>query len=210
MQWDRHAKKTIEGISMPEAPVHFSEMCKDEIFCGLPIFSTRSLLMGWVVENNFLVQNVEEVLIHRGQWLPSSTPKFPDISLIDSHSKINLSDNRVKISFTSNGTSLSAIFIRPRQAADLVSWSFSDEVPDTFNKTYFVSIANGFETEPLKFDLTLKTEGRYDGPLLDITLISIKFDRKNDYTADYKKILERVPDWAFAMNCIAAVTGYVY
>lgn len=46
MQWDRHAKKTIEGISIPEVPVHFTEMCGDEVLCGLPLISSRSLLMG--------------------------------------------------------------------------------------------------------------------------------------------------------------------
>lgn len=116
----------------------------------------------------------------------------------------------MKFSFASNGTSLSAILIRPRKTAELVSWSFTDEVPDTFNKTYFVSIANGIETEPYNFDITLKTQEDIEGPLLDITLISLKFDRKNEYTADFKKTLKRVPDWAFAVDCIAAVTGYTY
>lgn len=149
-------------------------------------------------------------LSFRGQWLPSSTPKFPDIALIDSHSMIILSNNRVKFSFTSNGTSLTSIYIRPREVADLISWSFTDEIPDTFNKTYFVSIANGLETEALDFDITLKTSGKHDVPLLDITLVSLKFDRKQDYTVDFKKFLNRVPDWAFAVDCVAAVTSYVF
>jgi hypothetical protein len=146
---------------------------------------------------------------HSGQWLPSSTPKFPDLAVIDSHSKILLSNDRVKFSFVSNASSLSALFIRPRSSAELISWSFTDEVPDTFNKTYFVSIANGIESEPLSFDLTLKLDGKNDVPLLDMTLVSMKFDRKKDYTVDFKKILNRVPDWAFAIDSIAAVTSYV-
>lgn len=142
--------------------------------------------------------------------MPSSTPKFPNIAIVDSHSKETLSENRVKISFTSNATSLSAIFIRPRKTAELVSWSFTDEIPATFNKTYFISIANGVRTEALDFNVILKAEAEHAGPLLDLTLISMKFDAQNDYTADYKKILNRVPDWAFAVDCIAAVTSYVF
>lgn len=45
-EYDRHAKKTIEGISMPDSPLHFSEICKDEVYCGLPLMSSRSLLLG--------------------------------------------------------------------------------------------------------------------------------------------------------------------
>lgn len=142
--------------------------------------------------------------------MPSATPKFPDVAIVDSHSKEILSENRVKISFTSNSSALSAIFIRPRKTAELVSWSFTDEIPGTFNKTYFISIANGIKTEALDFNVILKTGAEHDGPLLDLTLVSMKFDGQNDYTADYKKILKRVPDWAFAVDCIAAVTSYVY
>jgi hypothetical protein len=46
IEWDRHAKKTIHSVAMPETPVHFSEMCNDEILCGLPMISSRSLLHG--------------------------------------------------------------------------------------------------------------------------------------------------------------------
>lgn len=105
---------------------------------------------------------------------------------------------------------MSALFIRPRQSAELVAWSFSDEIPDTFNKTYFISLANGIETEALNFDIILKTNQSRVGALLDITLISMRFDRQPDYTVEFKKILKRVPDWAFAQDCIAAVTSYVY
>lgn len=90
-----------------------------------------------------------------------------------------------------------------------MNWTFTDEVPETFNNTYFLSIANGIETDALNFDITLKTKDD-SVPLLDITLVSMKFDRKNDYTIDFKKILNRVPDWAFAVDCIAAVTSYIY
>jgi hypothetical protein len=149
-------------------------------------------------------------MIHSGQWLPSPTPKFPDIALIDSHTKQILPENRVKFSFASNGSSLSAIFIRPRNSAELVAWSFIDEVPEAFNNTYFISIANGVESEPLNFDVTLKTDGNHDVPLLDLTLVSMKFDREKQYTLDFKKILNRVPEYAFAQHCIGAVTSYVY
>lgn len=46
MQWDRHAKKTIEGIAIPELPIHFAEMCNEEVLCGLPLMSSRQLLLG--------------------------------------------------------------------------------------------------------------------------------------------------------------------
>lgn len=110
----------------------------------------------------------------------------------------------------SSGSSLSALFLRTRSTAELVSWSFTDNVPETFNNTFFVSIANGIESEFFKFDVVLKIEGSDSVPLLDLTLVSMKFDRQNDYTNDFKKVLKRVPNWAFATDCIAAVTSYTF
>lgn len=146
----------------------------------------------------------------RGQWLSGSTPKFHDIALIDSHSKEILGENKTKFSFSVNGTSLSAIFIRPRQNANLIAWSFLEDIPETFNKTYFISIANGIDTEVFNFDLTLSADERSQTPVVDITLVSMRFDRQADYTKDFKKLLSRVPDWAFAQHCIGAVTSYTY
>lgn len=115
----------------------------------------------------------------------------------------------MKFSIVCKDPSLSAIYLRPRGSAKLISWSFTEEIPQTFNKTYFVSVANGIESEPLNFDLTLKTDGNNNAPLIDITVVSTKFDRKKEYTADFKKILNRVPEWAFAVDAIGSVTSYV-
>lgn len=46
VEWDRHAKKTIEGITIPDISFHFSEVCKGEVFCGMPLLSSRSLMLG--------------------------------------------------------------------------------------------------------------------------------------------------------------------
>lgn len=48
---DRNARKTIEGISMPDQPIPQlqNKMCEKEVFCGLPIFSGRHLQDGLVL-----------------------------------------------------------------------------------------------------------------------------------------------------------------
>lgn len=142
--------------------------------------------------------------------MPTSTPKFPDVALVDLVIREDLPENQTKFSFTVNGTSLTSIFIRPKENAELVAWSFLDSIPEVFNKTYFISIANGVDTEPFKFDLTLKSRDNSKAPILDLTLVSMKFDRQRDYTTEFKNVLKRVPDWAFAQDCIGAVTSYVY
>lgn len=45
LETDRNARKTIESLTMPDIPIPHGEniLCKNEIFCGLPYFSTRLL-----------------------------------------------------------------------------------------------------------------------------------------------------------------------
>jgi len=151
--------------------------------------------------------------LRRGQWLPSSAPKISNIALIDSTTKIILGDNKIKYTFESNDTSRSqkvSVVLRPRENVELTAWSFTEEIPPTFNNTYFVAISNGIEKGPLHFEVTLKTDGPTSEPLLDLIIVSIQYDKKNDYTDAFRKILRRVPDWAFAIDCVASVTGYTF
>ena len=92
----------------------------------------------------------------------------------------------------------------------MVAWSLLKEIPESFNNTYFVSFATGIETEPFEFNITLQVNGDVNIPHLDLSLVSMRFDQKQHYTKDFKKILNRVPDWSFAVDCVAAVTSYVY
>lgn len=101
------------------------------------------------------------------------------------------------------------MYIRPRGTSKVVSWSFTDQLPEVYqNETYFISVANGVHKEDFTFEITLRSFEKHDEPLLDITLVSVKYDRKFDYTQDYKILLNRVPDWAAAIDCLAAITGY--
>lgn len=123
-----------------------------------------------------------------------------------------LSNGNIKYSLTtSGGNSLRSIFIRPAVGVDLVSWSFVDVLPqERQNRTYFVSIANGVDTEKFSFDLVVNSFGRKDLPMLEVSLVSVKYDLELDYTEDFKKVLNRFPDWANVVDCVASVTSYIF
>lgn len=48
------------------------------------------------------------------------------------------------------------------------------------------------------------------GSLLDMTLVSINYDKQSEYTDDFKKILNRVPEWAYAVHSVASVIAYEF
>jgi hypothetical protein len=146
--------------------------------------------------------------MYSGQWLPGPTPKISNVATLDSYEKSVLNENQVKISISVNASSLSAMFIRPRGDYEMTSWTFTDKIPEAFNKTYFVSIANGINPEPLKFDLIFNAKNTQN-PIVDVTLVSMIFDDQKSYTKEFKNILNRFPDWSYAVDCVSAVTSYV-
>lgn len=92
-----------------------------------------------------------------------------------------------------------------------MSWSFTDQLPQVNRDgTFFISVANGVDKNELSFDLTLKTYERHDGPSVEVTLVSVAYDRKADYTKEFVQLLSSVPDWASAVDCVAGVTSFVF
>jgi hypothetical protein len=144
--------------------------------------------------------------------VPASKPKIINNAVIDSHSKIAVGDNLVKYVFNINSTALTAVYIRVRENAEFSSWSFSDKFRDISNKTYFISIANGLESEvkPMKFDITLKTKPKSEGPLIDVVTVTVKSERNQSFDEEFKQLINRFPPWAFAVPVTAGVNSYTY
>ncbi|CAO1401575.1 unnamed protein product [Diamesa serratosioi] len=193
VKWDRHSKKTIEGMVIPDIPNQIQDICESELFCGMPLTSSR-------------------LLAHGGMWMSGSSPKVPSPAVVESHSIEIKTPILVQYSFTiSANSSLSSVFFRTKNGAILHAWNFSEDVPAAINNTYFISITNGINVESLVFNLTLKTATEnFVGSLLDITLVSIDYDKQSEYTDDFKKILNRVPEWAYAVHSVAAVIAYEF
>lgn len=193
IEWDRNSLKTIQGVTMPLEPQTLAEMCNGEALCGLPIVQSRMLMLGL-------------------SWLPASKPRVINYAKIDSHSKFKVGDDLVKFVFSINSTSLSAIYIRTKENSELTEWSFAKEFRDLSNKTFFISIANGLESEvkPLKFDVTLKVTSSISEPLLDIVLVTIRPDREGTFNDEFKKLLKRFPNWSFPVSVVAGVNVYTF
>jgi hypothetical protein len=144
--------------------------------------------------------------------VPASKPIVKDNAKVDSHSKFSVGDDLVKYVFAVNSTALTAIYIRVRESAELTAWSFSDEFRDLSNQTYFISVANGLESEvkPMKFDVTLKLKAKTSGPLIDVVTVTIRSDRDEDFDDEFKQLNKRFPSWAFPVSVLAGVNSYTF
>lgn len=166
-------------------------------------------------------------------WMSGSSPKVSAPAVVESHLVEQQTPILVKYSFTiSANSSLTSVFFKTKNNAVLEAWNFSDTVPAAINNTYFLSITNGINVESLVFNLTLKVRitdylkkktkllinlfllqtgtENYVGSLLDMTLVSINYDKQSEYTVDFKKILNRVPEWAYAIHSVASVIAYEF
>ncbi|KAG5684776.1 hypothetical protein PVAND_013989 [Polypedilum vanderplanki] len=193
IEWDRNSLKTIQGVTMPIEPQTLAEMCNNEPLCGLPIVQSRMIMLGL-------------------SWVPASKPKVLNNAKIDSHSKFKVGNDLVKYVFQSNSTSLTALYIRVRDNAELKEWSFSNEFRDLSNQTYFVSFANGLESEikPMKFDVTLKVKTKINEPLIDVITVTVRSDREEDFDEEFKQLIKRFPNWTFPVAVIAGVNSYTF
>jgi hypothetical protein len=144
-------------------------------------------------------------------WMPVSKPKVLNSAKLDNYEKIDLGNDLVKFIFTINSTSLSSVYIHPKNNAEMISWNLSDEFEDVGNKTYLISMSNGLESEvkPFQFEVILKTSN-VNQPLIDITIVTTRSDRSQDYTNEFKKLIKRFPDWTFVVSLVASVNAYTY
>lgn len=195
---DRNSRKTIESLATPEIPIPQEEnsLCKSEIFCGLPFFSSRSLHYG-------------------GYWIPAPSPLIREVASLKLVEKLRMNRNLYRLNFILNGSYLIALYIRPKENVTLYKWNIMKDVPQPNNfhdqKAYFVMITHGLEAPPMNITLDLKTDKNdYDGLLLDISLVTFHWEYHKEHTPTFANLLAKVPKWAFAVPSVAALRSWSF
>lgn len=142
LDWDRNAKKTIEGITMPELPIPQAEIKfgKEEVFNGLPAAFPHMITK------------------YGGYFLYAAKPKISDVSIAVLNSKRKINE-LTELSFKIYGNSLGSVFLRPKPNVYLRSWSLDEKVSVTEweDGSYFLMIAHGLDdSNPWIFNVTLQ------------------------------------------------------
>jgi hypothetical protein len=94
----------------------------------------------------------------------------------------------------------------------MTAWSFSEEFDNPPDKTYLASVANGLqsEIEPLHFDVTIKKEKNQRGPLIDMTVVTVRTDLERNYNDDYKVLINKFPSWTYPIEAQVHINGYTF
>ncbi|XP_058460663.1 endoplasmic reticulum metallopeptidase 1-like [Malaya genurostris] len=196
---DRNAKKTIEGIAMPDTitPMREIPACEKELFCAIPFYS----IWHQVLFENF--------------WFAGPSPLIHSEVKCHLRNKDKLTDHVTRLQLTLKGDHQCALVIGPKPGVSLTKWDIVSEIPDPieFNgqRGYFVLISSGLNPGPMNITLQLRHEmPNYDGPLVDMTVTTTFWEHQKHHTPVFNKLLARVPTWAHVVPSVAAVNSYTF
>lgn len=195
---DRNARKTIESLAMPEIPIAQENniLCKNEIFCGLPFYSSRQMHTG-------------------GYWIPGPSPLIREVATLKLINRTKISSTSHQLNFLLSGSYLTSLQIRPKDSIQLTKWNLLNTVPQKnyFNnqRAYFVMITHGLEAEPMEISLEFKTNSEnYTRSLVDISLVTFHWEYHKEHTPTFANLLAKVPKWAFAVPSVASLTSWSF
>ncbi|XP_055588357.1 endoplasmic reticulum metallopeptidase 1-like [Uranotaenia lowii] len=196
---DRNAKKTIEGIAMPDeiTPMRKIPACEKELFCAIPFYS---------IWHQVLFENY---------WIPGPQPLVHSAVKCTLRDKKKESDHNHVLHLTLQGDHQCALVIGPRAGVSLQKWSIVEELaaPIEFNgqRGYFVLISSGSNPGPMNFTLHLRHEAAdFDGPLIDLMVTTTFWEHQKQHTPVFNKLLARVPNWAHVVPSVAAINSYIF
>ncbi|XP_055371692.1 endoplasmic reticulum metallopeptidase 1-like [Condylostylus longicornis] len=195
---DRNAKKTIESLAMPETPIPQDQniLCENEVFCGLPFYSSRQLHTG-------------------GYWVPGPAPLVRELCQFKLTNRSSLTPKIHRLNFSLSGSYVISLQIRPKESVKLKSWSFLNSVPNPniYNKqkAYFVMITHGLEANGMNITIDFETNNeKYTKPLVDISVVTWHWEYYKEHTPTFANILAKVPKWAFAVPSVASLTAFTF
>uniref|UniRef100_A0A336LS90 FXNA-like protease n=1 Tax=Culicoides sonorensis TaxID=179676 RepID=A0A336LS90_CULSO len=201
---DRNTHRTLKGIIQQELIDQLDyRFCRNETYCGIPAINVRQINAG-------------------GFWLPGSTP-------ILTH-KVQLQKNSIKIisstekiyNFTLTENICSVMIIKPniRAGVNLIDWDLTNvnhhkplsHATEEQKETGFpVLIQHGLkDRQPFKFSIKLTSKAPFNGTWVDILLITHHWEYQKHFTADFKNLLAKFPEWAFIVPEVANVDGYKF
>ncbi|XP_058813687.1 endoplasmic reticulum metallopeptidase 1-like [Topomyia yanbarensis] len=196
---DRNARKTIEGIAIPDTitPMREIPACQKELFCAIPFYS---------IWHQVLFENY---------WIAGPQPIIHSSVKCVLKGKNKITEHVSSLKLTLQGEHQCALVIGPKPGVSLTKWDIVDELADPieFNgqRGYFVLIVSGLNPGPMNITLQLRHEIlNYDGPLVDITVTTTFWEHQKHHTPVFNKLLARVPAWAHVVPSVAAVNSYTF
>ncbi|KAF5270862.1 hypothetical protein FQA39_LY08307 [Lamprigera yunnana] len=162
LSWDRNSPYAImKHVTNLDKINSITDDCKEALFCGLPIHSSR--VIG---------------LIHKTTWVPAGQPVIHEPVDLKLLSKTILSDSAVRYNFSVTGPSHIHVAVSAKLNTTLIGTNLVPELPKNAimwnNRPAYVILHTwGVESTPLLVSLDFETPSNWSGPIFDIAIIML-------------------------------------
>lgn len=173
-----------------------SDVCNNEIFCGLPIYNHRWHQMK---EYSFWIPIDEQ---------PNIPGEKPTLTLT-SKTEADASNNS-RYSFTLTGPDHMTIFIEPKAPTKIVNWSFNDTmIRDNWEPPYFIYYSYGKDRSPLDFYIDVETTDS-NTQNLEIGIGAHWIHQAVVRTDGYEKFVQSFPNYAVVADWPAFYESWLF
>lgn len=195
---DRRIHEVDELIKSIGVKSQVSDICNDELFCGMPFYNHR-----W--------QKARET----SYWIPidekANLPSEKPVLTLTSKSDLETS-NTQRYNFTLSGPDHMGIFIGPKASATIVNWSFNDTMlRDNWEPPFFIYYSYGKDSSALDFFIDLEiTADNSSTQNLEIGIAGHWVHQTQTRTDKYEKFIQSFPDYTFVSDWVATYESWLF
>lgn len=191
---DRHSHPDylISDMEIMGKAEQIDERCKQELFCGMPFYTTRMLRQSTY-----------------SYWIPADEPYFNQPVVL---TRLEAAEPRMR--FEINGPHSMAVVMSPMPGVEIERWSFSQDIYSTGmdwqdRPTYFVVFHAGIQS-PVTFWVDLKVPAGFTGKKLDLGIIGHYSHFDEERTESFQKFIDSYPEWTHVTAWMNNFNGFEF
>ncbi|XP_004535852.1 endoplasmic reticulum metallopeptidase 1 isoform X1 [Ceratitis capitata] len=193
---DRRVHTADDNIKNIGVKYKVSDICSDEIFCGMPVFNHR-----W--------NNAKEY----SYWIPiDEEPNIPgDDPVLALNSKIDVEASNIRrYNFTLTGPDHMTLFIGTKSSAKIVNWSFNDTMlRENWEPPYFIYYSYGKDSSPLDFFIDVESPAA-DTSNIEIGIGGHWIHQSMTRPDEYEKFVQSFPNYAFVADWASSYESWLF
>ncbi|XP_026466461.1 endoplasmic reticulum metallopeptidase 1-like [Ctenocephalides felis] len=198
---DRNSPGFIKSeVPWMKDAIPVGEWCKNELFCGLPFYTSRMHK-----QSNY------------SHWVPMESPLIEtnDIAKLVLINKTAINDGRTRYHFSIEGPSHMGVFISPYDNVNVVAWDVTEENPNSGpmwgnRPTYFIYYSYGTQKTDLSFTIDVEHPVQMSGAKIDIALTSHLMHLDVHKSKEFSDYLKSFPTWTHVSSWISTIESFKY
>ncbi|XP_037955885.1 endoplasmic reticulum metallopeptidase 1 [Teleopsis dalmanni] len=195
---DRRTNTAEDHIKELGNKRQLSELCSEEMFCGIPLFNHR-----WHKARD------------RSFWVPTDEypilpEEYPELILQNTVTLEQPTQRRYQ--FALNGPDHMAIFIEPQENTKIVNWTFNQTMlEEKWEPPFFIYFSYGISNATLEFSIDIeKSDLSFDSPSLEIGIGGHWIHHQKTRSESLEKFVQSAPDYWTITDWVASYESWLF